>query len=208
MERDPRRVPRPPRWAQAAKPSSPDAIAPPQGSSTPLSVNTPMARVARLRDFWGVSNDDIAPRSGADRAAPLQRVVIVDDSAGFRGLLQLALGALPGLQIVAEAADGEQAIAEVDRTNPDLVFMDVRMPNVNGLQATKQLRSDGKSMRIVLLTAHGDAIPGWLAEEAGADEVLDKSKLGERLREAVARGGFFETRSQGRADKGVGKEAG
>lgn len=121
-----------------------------------------------------------------------KRILIVDDSAGFRGLLQLALGALPGHEIVAEAADGEQAIAEVGRTDPDLVFMDVRMPNLNGLQATKQLRREGRSMRIVLLTAHGDAIPGWLAEEAGADEVLDKSKLGERLREAVARGGFFD----------------
>ena len=130
-----------------------------------------------------------------------QRILIVDDSAGFRGLLQLALAALPGHEIVAEAADGEQAIAEVGRTDPDLVFMDVRMPNLNGLQATKQLRSEGRSMRIVLLTAHGDAIPGWLAEEAGADEVLDKSKLGERLREAVARGGFFEPRLPGDIEK-------
>lgn len=130
-----------------------------------------------------------------------KRILIVDDSAGFRGLLQLALGALPGHEIVAEAADGEQAIAEVGRTDPDLVFMDVRMPNLNGLQATKQLRREGRSMRIVLLTAHGDAIPGWLAEEAGADEVLDKSKLGERLRDAMARGGFFESRLPGETGK-------
>jgi DNA-binding NarL/FixJ family response regulator len=159
-----------------------------------------MAAPLDLRDFCSVANDTVSVSrlDGLPSAGARQRVLIVDDSAGFRGLLQLALGALPGVEIVAEAADGEQAIAEVVRTNPDLVLMDVRMPHVNGLQATKQLRSEGKSMRIVLLTAHGDAIPGWLAEEAGADEVLDKSKLGERLREAVSSGVFFQPARPGK----------
>jgi len=130
--------------------------------------------------------------SGGGVSAPARkRVVIVDDSAGFRGLLQLVLGTLPGVDVVAEAADGEEALAQVRRTNPDLVLMDFRMPNLNGLQATKQLRSEGSSMRIVLLTAHGDAIPAWLAAEAGADEVVDKSKLGERLRQEADHGGFL-----------------
>jgi DNA-binding NarL/FixJ family response regulator len=115
-----------------------------------------------------------------------KRVLLVDDSSGFRGLLQLFLSTVPGVEIVAEAADGVQAIAEVLRTNPDLVLMDVRMPNLNGLQATKQLRAGGASVRILLLSAYGDSIPRWLAAEVGADDVLDKSSLGERLREAIA----------------------
>ena len=119
----------------------------------------------------------------------LQRVVVVDDSDGFRSLLQWFLGSLPEVQIVAEARDGVDAIEQVGRTKPDLVLMDVCMPKLDGLQTTRKLRTGGESARIVLLTAYGDTIPRWLAEEVGADDVLDKSNLGERLREAVVSGG-------------------
>ena len=119
----------------------------------------------------------------------LQRIVVVDDSDGFRSLLQWFLGSLPEVQIVAEACDGIDAIEQVGRTKPDLVLMDVCMPKLDGLQTTRQLRTGGESARIVLLTAYGDTIPRWLAEEVGADDVLDKSNLGERLREAVVSGG-------------------
>jgi DNA-binding NarL/FixJ family response regulator len=119
----------------------------------------------------------------------LRRVVVVDDSEGFRSLLQWFLGSLPEVEIVGEASDGEGAIAEVGRTKPDLVLMDVCMPKLDGLQTTRRLRTDGESARIVLLTAYGDTIPRWLAEEVGADDVLDKSNLGDRLREAVVSGG-------------------
>lgn len=118
----------------------------------------------------------------------IRRVVVVDDSDGFRSLLQWFLGSLPEVEIVAEARDGIDAIAEVERTKPDLVLMDVCMPRLDGLQTTRQLRTGGEAARIVLLTAYGDTIPLWLAEEVGADDVLDKSNLGERLREAIVSG--------------------
>ena len=139
-----------------------------------------MARETRLRE------------SGAMAAAgrsDVRRVVVVDDSEGFRSLLQWFLGSMPEVEIVGEASDGEGAIAEVGRTKPDLVLMDVCMPKLDGLQTTRRLRTDGESARIVLLTAYGDTIPRWLAEEVGADDVLDKSNLGDRLREAVVSGG-------------------
>jgi CheY-like chemotaxis protein len=118
----------------------------------------------------------------------LRRVVVVDDSDGFRSLLQWFLGSLPEVEIVAEARDGLEAIEQVGRTKPDLVLMDVCMPRLDGLQTTRKLRKEGESARIVLLTAYGDTIPRWLAEEVGADDVLDKSNLGERLREAIVSG--------------------
>ena len=135
--------------------------------------------MGRLSDSGGVNSE----RPG------LQRIVVVDDSDGFRSLLQWFLGSLPEVQIVAEARDGVDAIAQVERTKPDLVLMDVCMPKLDGLQTTRKLRTGGESARIVLLTAYGDTIPRWLAEEVGADDVLDKSNLGERLREAVVSGG-------------------
>lgn len=162
----------------------------------------------------------MAPRGGLGESdgvtserSDLQRIVVVDDSDGFRSLLQWFLGSLPEVQIVAEARDGIDAIEQVSRTKPDLVLMDVCMPKLDGLQTTRKLRTGGESARIVLLTAYGDTIPRWLAEEVGADDVLDKSNLGERLREAVVSGERRLPRSEVRGEgsnvgKAVGKTAG
>ncbi len=147
-----------------------------------------MARRGRSRDSDRVTS--VRPN--------LQRVVVVDDSDGFRSLLQWFLGSLPEVQIVAEARDGVDAIEQVGRTKPDLVLMDVCMPKLDGLQTTRRLRTGGESARIVLLTAYGDTIPRWLAEEVGADDVLDKSNLGERLREAVVGGVRRVPKNQGK----------
>jgi DNA-binding NarL/FixJ family response regulator len=143
----------------------------------------------------GGARDSEAMAAGG--RSDLRRVVVVDDSEGFRSLLQWFLGSLPEVEIVGEASDGEGAIAEVGRTKPDLVLMDVCMPKLDGLQTTRRLRTDGESARIVLLTAYGDTIPRWLAEEVGADDVLDKSNLGDRLREAVVGGGRRASQSEG-----------
>jgi CheY-like chemotaxis protein len=150
-----------------------------------------MAHLGRPRESGGVTNE----------IPDLQRIVVVDDSDGFRSLLQWFLGSLPEVQIVAEARDGIDASEQVGRTKPDLVLMDVCMPKLDGLQTTRRLRTAGESARIVLLTAYGDTIPRWLAEEVGADDVLDKSNLGERLRDAVVGGGRQRNEDQGAGEK-------
>jgi CheY-like chemotaxis protein len=116
-----------------------------------------------------------------------RRVLLVDDSPAFRGLLQWYLGTLPELEIIAEATDGEQAIAEVARLQPDLVLMDVRMPKMDGLEATRRIRAGQQSPQILLLTNHATAIPAGLVAEAGADALLDKAELADRLPAAIAR---------------------
>jgi CheY-like chemotaxis protein len=114
-----------------------------------------------------------------------RRVLLVDDSPAFRGLLQWYLGTLPEVEIVAEAANGEQAIAEVTRLQPDVVLMDVRMPKMDGLEATRRIRAGCQYTRILLLTNHATAIPAGLATEAGADGLLDKAELADRLPAAI-----------------------
>jgi CheY-like chemotaxis protein len=115
-----------------------------------------------------------------------RRVLLVDDSPAFRGLLQWYLGTLPEVEVIAEATDGEQAIAAVARLEPDLVLMDVRMPKMDGLEATRRIRAGTQSPRILLLTNHATAFPAGLAAEAGADALLDKAELADRLPAAIA----------------------
>src|SRR4051812_28537599 len=137
------------------------------------------------RDAW--RRDAVAMQAERKR-----RVLLVDDSPAFRGLLQWYLGTLPEIEIVAEATDGEQAIAEVARLCPDLVLMDVRMPKMDGLEATRRIRAASASPRILLLTNHATAIPAGLAEAAGADALLDKAELADRLPAAIAGTGAGE----------------
>jgi len=123
----------------------------------------------------------------------MTKLLLVDDSAAFRGLLKWYLGTLPGVTVVAEAGDGREALDQVMLTNPDLVLMDVRMPTMDGLEATRQLRARGDGPRVLLLTAHGDAVPQWLVSEVGANGLLDKAQLGDRLRDAVTSNGVPAT---------------
>ena len=75
----------------------------------------------------------------ADVTGPV-RVIVVDDDPLVRAALAMILGRAPGIDVVAEAADGADALAAVDRSAPDVVLMDIRMPQVDGLAATELLR--------------------------------------------------------------------
>ena len=82
------------------------------------------------------------------------RVVVVDDQALVRSGFSLILGAEPDIEVVAEAADGVQALAAVRRYRPDVVLMDVRMPVMDGIEATRHLTSgrDTAEVRVLVLT--------------------------------------------------------
>jgi DNA-binding NarL/FixJ family response regulator len=80
------------------------------------------------------------------------RLVVVDDDALVRASLRMILGGDPALDIVAECADGAEAVEVVGRLRPDVVLMDVRMPRVDGLTALRTLRAQGSTARVVVLT--------------------------------------------------------
>ena len=80
------------------------------------------------------------------------RVLLADDQALVRAGLRLILDAESDIEVVAEAADGEQAVERAAETNPDLVLMDIRMPILDGIEATRRLRTKGNGVRVLILT--------------------------------------------------------
>ncbi|MFI6931152.1 response regulator [Streptomyces sp. NPDC050287] len=85
------------------------------------------------------------------------RLLLVDDDPLVRAGLSLMMGGAEDIEIVGEAADGGEVEALVDRTRPDVVLMDIRMPSVDGLTATERLRGRSKAPQVVVLTTfHAD----------------------------------------------------
>ena len=80
------------------------------------------------------------------------RVLLADDQALVRGGFRLILEAEPDIEVVAEAADGEQAVTAALETKPDLVLMDIRMPVLDGIEATRRLVPQLGDTRVVMLT--------------------------------------------------------
>ena len=115
------------------------------------------------------------------------RVMIVDDQALVRAGFRMILEAQPDIEVVAEAADGDAAIRLARRSRPDVVLMDVRMPGLDGLAATRQLLGDaeGTMPRIVILTTFDLDEYVYAALQAGASGFLLKDVTPEHLVGAV-----------------------
>lgn len=102
------------------------------------------------------------------------RVVLVDDHTILRRGLAILLNAHPGITIVGEASDGRQAIDETARCQPDVVIMDLAMPRLNGFEATRLIRARFPSVKVVILSAYGDAVTLGAAMAAGASAFVIK----------------------------------
>lgn len=104
------------------------------------------------------------------------RVVVVDDSADLRKIISLAFERDGRLQVLAAVGDGQQGIDAVREHDPDVVLMDVSMPVMDGLTATRRLKEEFPGLPIVILTGYGDARLVEEAERAGADAFMDKTQ--------------------------------
>ena len=102
------------------------------------------------------------------------RVVIADDQALVRGGFRMILDARDDMEVVGEAADGEEAVAQVVALEPDVVLMDVRMPEVDGIEATRRIVASGSRARIVILTTYDLDDYVFAALRAGASGFMLK----------------------------------
>lgn len=101
-------------------------------------------------------------------------IVVVDDHPVVRNGLVALLGTIPGFEVVGEAADGEAAVRVVREVEPDVVLMDVRMPGMDGVQATRRIRAQTPGCRVLILTMHDDDATVFTAMKAGAQGYLLK----------------------------------
>lgn len=143
------------------------------------------------------------------------RVLLADDHAIFRHGLSAMLGATPGLEVVGEAATGEEAVQKVEELHPDLVVMDVKMPGMGGIEATRRILASRPQTAVVVLTMFEDDDSVLAAMRAGArgyafkntdeDEVLrviravaeGEAHFGPKIAERLM--GFFDSPEPARA---------
>jgi DNA-binding NarL/FixJ family response regulator len=123
------------------------------------------------------------------------RVVIADDHPMFREGLAGALLAVPELEVVGAAPDGEQLIALVDRTEPDVVLTDLAMPGLGGAAATRQILERHPHTQVIVLTMHDDDEAIYGALRAGARGYLlkgaDRDEIVRTVLEVAAGGSVF-----------------
>jgi DNA-binding NarL/FixJ family response regulator len=113
------------------------------------------------------------------------RVVVVDDQTVVREGLVLILGLLADIEVVGTATDGEQALRIVAEKHPDVVLMDLRMPRMGGVEATRRIRTNHPETQVVVLTTYSDDESVLAALRAGARGFLTKDVHPDEIARAI-----------------------
>jgi DNA-binding NarL/FixJ family response regulator len=113
------------------------------------------------------------------------RVLVVDDQTVVREGLEMLLGLSPGIEVVGAAGDGEEALRLVAERRPEVVLMDLRMPRLDGVEATRRISQAHPDTRIVVLTTYADDDSIFGALEAGALGYLTKDAGAEEIQRAI-----------------------
>lgn len=113
------------------------------------------------------------------------RVVIADDHALMREGLRFILHATGTMHVVAEASTGNEAVSAVERHRPDVVLMDITMPDLNGIEATRMIATRRCATRVIILSMHTNAEHVYQALRAGAMGYVVKEAAGREVVEAI-----------------------
>ncbi|MGE0468325.1 MAG: chemotaxis protein CheB [Nitrospira sp.] len=159
------------------------------GDGTRATLVLPIGRqaVAPLRGAEPIPRSAGAPRTThhVPRVTPDDsrtiRVLLVDDHAMVRQGLRTILDSYPDLEVVGEAADGEEAVAAADRLRPSVVVMDINMPRMNGIEATAHIKAHDPAVVVIGLSVQADAHSRAALLEAGAVALVTKEAAAEEL---------------------------
>ena len=118
---------------------------------------------------------------------PTTRILVVDDDAAFRQRVQAFFAPEADMEVVAEASDGEEAIRKAEELKPDVVLMDVRMPGLNGVNATRKLREEMPEVKVIMLSVFD--LPEYkdAAMVSGASGYVVKKSMMEALLPEIRR---------------------
>jgi DNA-binding NarL/FixJ family response regulator len=122
--------------------------------------------------------------SSSEHAPGMPTVVLAEDDVELRVVLRDLLEER-GLTVLGEASDGAEAVAVATAVRPDVVLMDLRMPRMNGLEATKRIRDQGLRIEVVILSAYDDPGLNEGAQEAGAFAYLVKGCPAQMIVEVI-----------------------
>src|ERR1700692_2804346 len=113
------------------------------------------------------------------------RILRAEDHPSFRHMLRVFLELNPNWEVCGEAADGLEAVLRTTELHPDIVLMDLNMPNLNGLEATRRIRLLSPSTRILILTLHELSSLPEIAQDSGARGYVLKSEPFDVLTKAI-----------------------
>lgn len=109
------------------------------------------------------------------------KILLVDDNRSFLKAVQQFLGTLPGVEVVGQAHDGNEALAQAERLRPDLVLLDIVMPGMGGFETARALKTGPYPPRIVFLSLHDNPAYRAQARLHGAEAFVSKADFGVEL---------------------------
>ena len=118
------------------------------------------------------------PMDATRDSAPTVRVLIVDDQPPFRSAARTVIGVTAGFEVVGEAESGEDALDAVAGDPPDLVLMDINLPGINGIEATRRIHAAHDTVDVILLSTYSEADLPADAREVGALAYVHKEDFG------------------------------
>src|SRR4028118_600844 len=124
---------------------------------------------------------------GMQAETPPARLLIIDDHALVREGLRAMLASEPGVEVVGEAADGREALELCRASCPDLALMDVRMPIMDGLEATREIKRECPQTSILMVTTHESSDYLFEAVKAGAAGYILKNATKSQMSDAITR---------------------
>jgi signal transduction histidine kinase len=153
------------------------------GRGTTVTLGLPFTSTAAVSTDTSVNERHVHPPP--PKAAGVRRVLLVDDHAMVRQGLRAVLDAYPDLFIIGEAADGREAVSIAKKRMPDVIIMDINMPRMDGIEATKQIKKAQPGMVIIAVSVNDTPQVRELMQKAGASAFVSKNEAGERLYETI-----------------------